>query len=272
MSAAVAAVPLLEVRHLNKSFGSVVAANDINVAVSDEEMVGIIGANGAGKTTFVNMVTGYLKPTAGTIAFLGRDITNLPPREVIAAGISRSFQVPQVFGTATVFENLLIAIGIADSGAFPLWRPLRRPAFVKAADDILERFGIRAYRDQAARLLPQGVRKLLDIAMATVHSPRLLLLDEPTSGISVEEKFAIMDVIMGALREQRRAVMFVEHDMEIIGRYAHRVLAFAEGTIIAEGPPARVIDDPQVRRYITGEPHAPRRRGAGTTTTAVPPP
>jgi branched-chain amino acid transport system ATP-binding protein len=102
------------------------------------------------------------------------------------------------------------------------------------------------------------VRKLLDIAMATVHAPRLLLLDEPTSGISVEEKFAIMDVIMGALREQRRAVMFVEHDMEIIGRYAHRVLAFAEGTIIAEGPPAAVIDDPQVQRYVTGE-HRPTR-------------
>jgi branched-chain amino acid transport system ATP-binding protein len=251
---------LLEVRGLNKRFGSVVAANDINVAVADEEMIGIIGANGAGKTTFVNMVTGYLKPTSGTIAFAGRDITPLPPREIIAAGISRSFQVPQVFGTATVFENLLIAIGIAGSGRFPLWRKLRRPDFTASADALLERFGIGQYRDVAARLLPQGVRKLLDIAMATVRSPRLLLLDEPTSGISVEEKFQIMDVIMGALREQRRAVMFVEHDMEIVARYAHRVLAFAEGTIIAEGPPARVIDDPQVRRYVTGEPHP--RRGA----------
>jgi branched-chain amino acid transport system ATP-binding protein len=254
---------LLEVRGLNKRFGSVVAANDINVAVADEEMVGIIGANGAGKTTFVNMVTGYLKPSSGTIAFEGRDITLLPPRDVIAAGISRSFQVPQVFGTATVSDNLLIAIGIAAGGRFPLWRPLRRPDFAAAADELLERFGIAAYRDQPARLLPQGVRKLLDIAMATVRAPRLLLLDEPTSGISVEEKFAIMDVVMGALREQRRAVMFVEHDMEIIGRYAHRVLAFAEGTIIAEGPPAEVIADPQVRRYITGEPHARRRDAVG---------
>jgi len=161
-----------------------------------------------------------------------------------------------------VFDNLLIAIGIAEGGRFPMWRPLRRPELVAAADGMLSRFGIGAYRDRAARLLPQGVRKLLDIAMATVRAPRLLLLDEPTSGISVEEKFAIMDVIMGALREQRRAVMFVEHDMEIIGRYAHRVLAFAEGTIIAEGPPDEVIADPQVRRYITGEPHARRRDAA----------
>jgi len=253
---------LLDVRGLNKRFGSVVAANDINVAVADEEMVGIIGANGAGKTTFVNMVTGYLKPSSGTIAFEGRDITLLPPRDVIAAGISRSFQVPQVFGSATVFDNLLIAIGIAAGGRLPMWRPLRRREFAAAADELLERYGIMAYRDQAARLLPQGVRKLLDIAMATVRAPRLLLLDEPTSGISVEEKFAIMDVVMGALREQRRAVMFVEHDMEIIGRYAHRVLAFAEGTIIAEGPPDEVIADPQVRRYITGEPHARRRDAA----------
>jgi branched-chain amino acid transport system ATP-binding protein len=251
---------LLAVRELNKAFGSVIAASNINVAVEDGEMVGIIGANGAGKTTFVNMVTGYLKPSHGTIEFLGRDITSWPPRDVIAAGISRSFQVPQVFATATVFDNLLIACGIAQGGRFPLWRPLHRRALVEEAGALLERFGIAAYRDQPAQLLPQGVRKLLDIAMALVRSPRLLLLDEPTSGISVEEKFAIMDVIMAALREQRVAVMFIEHDMEIVGRYAQRVLAFAEGTIIAEGPPQQVIDDPQVQRYVTGERHATRAR------------
>jgi branched-chain amino acid transport system ATP-binding protein len=253
---------LLAVRDLDKAFGSVVAARNVNVTVADSETIGIIGANGAGKTTFVNMVTGFLQPSRGTIEFLGRDITGWPPRQVVAAGIARSFQVPQVFATASVLDNLLVACGIAEGGRLPLWRPLRRPALVAEAEALLDRFGIAAYRDQPAQLLPQGVRKLLDIAMALVRAPRLLLLDEPTSGISVEEKFAIMDVIMEALKRQRIAVMFVEHDMDIIGRYASRVLAFAEGTIIAEGAPATVIADPKVQRYVTGVPEAMRRASA----------
>ena len=253
---------LLDVAGLNKSFGAVVAANDINVSVAEGERIGIIGANGAGKTTFVNLVTGYLKPSSGSIAFLGRDITPLPPRAIIAAGISRSFQVPQVFTSASVADNLLIACGIAEGGALPLWQALRRPARLAAMETLLERFGIADYRDQPARLLSQGVRKLLDIAMATVRAPRLLLLDEPTSGISAEEKFAIMDVVMGATQGDRRAVMFVEHDLDIIQRYATRVLAFAEGTIIAEGAPAAVIADAKVRRYILGEAAARRHVGA----------
>ncbi len=250
---------LLRVAKLNKSFGSVVAANDIDVAVDDTDVVGIIGANGAGKTTFVNLVTGYLKPTSGSIAFMGRDITAWPPRQIIAAGISRSFQVPQVFASASVFDNLLIACGIASASRFPLWRPLRRPDLAAAAEALVGRFGLGPWRDQPAQLLPQGVRKLLDIAMAMVRAPRLLLLDEPTSGISVEEKFAVMDLVMTALRQLGIAVMFIEHDMEIIGRHARRVLAFVDGTIIAQGDPATVLDDPEVKRIITGE-RAPRTR------------
>jgi branched-chain amino acid transport system ATP-binding protein len=245
--------PILDVRGLQKTFGSVIAAADITVAVGPDEVVGIIGANGAGKTTFVNMVTGYIKPGAGSIRFRDRDITALAPREVIRSGISRSFQVPQVFGTASVFDNLLIAIGIAEAGAFPFWRPIRAGRRVEAADAMLGRFGIAGYRDQKAGLLPQGVRKLMDIAMATVRRPKLLLLDEPTSGISVEEKFAIMDIVMGALKREAVTVMFVEHDMEIIGRYATRVLAFADGTVIADGPPDAVLADAKVRRMITGQ-------------------
>ncbi len=249
---------LLQVQGLNKSFGSVIAARDINVAVEDGEVVGIIGANGAGKTTFVNMITGYIRPTSGRIEFLGGDIGGLPPREVIAAGISRSFQVPQVFGTASVFDNLLIACGVAGGARFPLWRKLHAPDVVDAAERMLKRFGLGEWRDQTAQLLPQGVRKLLDIAMALARKPRLLLLDEPTSGISVEEKFGIMDLVMEDLRRQRVAVMFIEHDMEIVGRYAARVLAFADGTIIAQGAPDQVIGDAMVRRYVTGERPAAR--------------
>jgi branched-chain amino acid transport system ATP-binding protein len=247
---------LLAVRGLNKSFGSVVAARDIEVGIAAGEIVGIIGANGAGKTTFVNLVTGYLTPTSGTIEFLGRDITARPPRDIIAAGISRSFQVPQVFSTASVFDNLLIACGVASGARLPLWRPLRRPDLMAQAEALIQRFGLAEYRDQGAQLLPQGVRKLLDIAMALVRAPKLLLLDEPTSGISAEEKFAIMELIMTALRHERIAVLFIEHDMDIIARHAARVLAFVDGGIVAEGTPSQVLADPQVRRSITGE-HVP---------------
>jgi branched-chain amino acid transport system ATP-binding protein len=244
---------VLEVKHLSKSFGSLIAASDINVSVDDHEVVGIIGANGAGKTTFVNMVTGYVKPSTGSIHFRGRNITRLAPRSIVRAGIARSFQVPQVFGTASIFDNVLIALAIASDGRMPVWRPMRRAELTTTVEQILERFGIVAHRDQRASEVSQGVRKLMDIAMATVYRPQILLLDEPTSGVSVEQKFAIMDVIMAALQAEKITVLFVEHDMDIIARYATRVIAFYEGTIIADGAPKHVIDDPNVRRFIVGE-------------------
>ena len=244
---------LLEVRDLHKRFGTLAAVCGVSVAVEEREMVGVIGANGAGKTSFVNIVTGYQAPTSGTIAFRGRDITGRPPRQVLGLGIARSFQVPQVFGSASVLDNLLIAFGIAEEGGLPIWRPLYRGERVERAMAMLEAYGICGYAGQAASLLPQGVRKLLDIAMASVRAPDLLLLDEPTSGISAGEKFAIMDTIIAVLRAQKSTVLFIEHDMEIVGRYAARVLAFANGFIIADGPPQRVMNDPEVRRLVVGE-------------------
>jgi branched-chain amino acid transport system ATP-binding protein len=244
--------PILEVENLQKTFGAVVAAKDINVAVAAGEVVGIIGANGAGKTTFVNMVTGYLKPSAGRVRFQGRDITGLPPRQVTAAGISRSFQVSQVFMTMTVFDNLLTALAIAQSPGTAMLRPLRRPELVEQSEATLARYSIAGYRDQPASQLPQGVRKLLDIAMAMVSRPQILLLDEPTSGISVEEKFGLMDVVMGALAAERVTVLFIEHDMEIVERYVGRVLAFYQGEIICDAPPAQALVDPRVQEFVIG--------------------
>ncbi|MFO1350332.1 MAG: ATP-binding cassette domain-containing protein [Gammaproteobacteria bacterium] len=249
---------VLETRNLHRSFGAVSAACDINVVIHDREVVGIIGANGAGKTTFVNMVTGYVKPSAGQILFQGRDITALGPRETTAIGIARSFQVPQLFPSATVAANLMIALGVAEAGKLPLWAPLYRRQRMARCAAILERFRIHEYHDQTVRTLPQGVRKLLDIAMAMVHAPRLVLLDEPTSGISATEKFALMDVVIGALREERVTVLFIEHDMDIVGRYAERLLAFYDGAILADAPTATVLADAQVRQYIIG---ATLRRG-----------
>lgn len=247
---------VLEARGLNKTFGAVTAASNINVTVEKDSVVGLIGSNGAGKTTFINMVTGYLKPTSGSIVFDGRDITPLSPRLITRLGICRSFQIPQLFSSLTVYENLMTGVGVVFSGGG--WSdasPLEGTP-EQAVETMLERFGLTAYRDKKANVLPEGVRKLLDIAMAMAVKPKILLLDEPTSGVSSDEKFVLMDMVMEAVRAQGVTVLFVEHDMEIVSRYTQRILAFYEGRIIADGEPGKVLEDPEVRKYVTGEAHA----------------
>jgi branched-chain amino acid transport system ATP-binding protein len=246
---------ILETRGVNKSFGAVIAAADVNVAIDRDAMVGLIGANGAGKTTFINLVTGYLKPSSGSIRCDGQELTALPPRRITQLGVSRSFQIPQLFNSLSARENLLVAVGIVAAAAHRWAHSDLEPGRAgQASDEVLERFGLAAYRDREAGLLPEGVRKLLDVAMALVVKPRILLLDEPTSGVSADEKFAIMDLVMGAVRGV--TVLFVEHDMDIVARYAQRVLAFADGRIIADGAPAQVLAAAEVRRFVIGEAHA----------------
>ena len=254
---------VLEVHDLEKSFGGVIAAHNINVAVEEGETVGVIGANGAGKTTFINMVTGWLEPTAGTIAFDGRNILGMSPRAITQLGLCRSFQVPQVFLSESVFDNMLVAFGIAEERGFGLLAPVYTDARAAHVDEHLRRYQMLDYRDAAASALPQGVRKLLDIAMATVRRPKLVMLDEPTSGISIEEKFGLMDIIMEALRQEQTTVLFIEHDMEIVERYVSRVLAFSQGEIICDAPTAEAMKHPKVKELVIGE-RAPAGNGAGS--------
>jgi branched-chain amino acid transport system ATP-binding protein len=244
--------PVLETKSLQKSFGAVNAARNINVAVGRGECLGLIGNNGAGKTTFVNIVTGYLRPDAGRVILDGADITALAPRLVSRHGVSRSFQIPQLFGSLTAEENILVALGIAYHGRLPFWKPALAPELADQLDGILTRFRLTEYRDRPMSILPGGIRKLVDIAMAITRRPKLLLLDEPTSGVAVDEKFPLMEVVMSALGAEDATVIFVEHDMDIIGRYAGRVLAFNDGQIIADAEPATVLRDPQVQRLVTG--------------------
>ena len=233
---------ILVTQGLQKNFGAVTAAADIGLAFERESVVGLIGANGAGKTTFLNMVTGYLRPDRGSIRFDGAELVGHSPREITALGICRSFQIPQLFDSLSVRENLLVAEGIA-----------RAEQLKEATDAVLERFGLAPYAGQVAGLLPEGVRKLLDVAMALVARPKLLLLNEPTSGVASDEKFGIMDLVMGALRGAGVTVLFVEHDMDIVSRYASRVVAFYDGRVIAQGAPAAVLGTDEVRRYVIGE-------------------
>ncbi len=253
---------ILAARGVNKSFGAVTAAADINAAIEADSVVGLIGANGAGKTTFINMITGYLKPDSGDIRYEGRDITALAPRDITRLGILRSFQIPQLYGSLSVHENMLTALGImlhnAGRGGF-FSRSRTRPNVPghdapaeEVAERILERFGLAEYRERNTQVLPGGVRKLLDIALTMAARPRVLLLDEPTSGVSAEEKFGIMEMVMKAMKAEGVTVVFVEHDMEVVSRFSERVLAFYDGRIIADGRPEAVLGDPDVRRYVVG--------------------
>ncbi len=250
---------ILEASALNKRFGAVVAADNISARIEKDAVVGLIGTNGAGKTTFVNMITGYLKPDSGTIAFRGSEITRLRSREITRLGICRSFQIPQLYNTLTVRENLGIGLGIvlrnSRKSAFaraPRQVPGHGAGLWEAADAMLERFGLAEDRNRLAAVLPEGVRKLLDIAMALVVKPEILLLDEPTSGVSSDEKFDIMDCVMNAVRADGVTVLFVEHDMDIIARYAQRVMAFYEGRILADGAAGEVLENDEVQRYVIG--------------------
>jgi len=244
---------VLQARAVEKKFGAVVAAANINIDIFAGERVSLIGSNGAGKTTFVNMITGYLKPDQGQILLDGHDITPLYPRAITQLGVARSFQIPQVYGELNVLENMLVANACHDQ-RLSFWQPARRRQAIERADTLLNRFALTEHRERRVAELPGGIRKLLDIAMALTSSPKLLLLDEPTSGVSAEEKFPMMETIMAGLgQEQSTTVLFVEHDMEIVSRYASRVVAFYSGRIIADDKPEVALAEDDVRRYVTGE-------------------
>jgi len=243
---------ILETRGLTKSFGAVIAAANVNVVINEGEIVGVIGSNGAGKTTFINMVTGYLKPSEGKIFFRDRNITGFSPRQVTRFGICRSFQVAQLFPELSTLENMLIACRMLSGKRLGGFSPMKTRETLEFAKGELDNYGIGEYADAAVATLPQGVRKLLDIAMAMVGKPALLLLDEPTSGVAIDEKFDLMDTVMNAVVQSGAASLFVEHDMEIIERYATRVIAFYDGHIIADAPTAEALAHPDVRQYIVG--------------------
>jgi len=224
----------------------------ISVKVRAGEVVGIVGPNGSGKTTFLNLVTGYLKPDRGRIIYLGREITGLGPRKVSRLGVARSFQIPQLYVGMTVLENMLLALAVRENRGFAFWRPLRSPDRLKRAEELLFKFGLGHLLNVKVATLGGGERKLLDVAMAFALGPKLLLLDEPTSGVSSAEKHPVMATILGAVGEKATATVFIEHDLEVVRRYAGRVLVFFDGKVLADGPPAQVLEDAELKRRVFG--------------------
>lgn len=237
---------------LSKRFGGVVAAQDVDVRIARNDVVSLLGTNGAGKTTFVNMVTGYIRADTGDITFNGRSIVGLPPRQIARLGISRSFQIPQIFTDLTVLENVVIALDTARTGTSVLQRA-RTARRDEEICRLLADYRLEQFADFRGSEIPGGARKLLDVALAVASKPTVLLLDEPTSGVSASEKFAIMDLMMAALKQTDVSILFIEHDMEIVRRYARKAIAFHEGRVLADGSVEDVLSDPAVQSHVVGK-------------------
>jgi len=245
-------IKILRTVDLFRSFGAVTAADNLNIEVKAGEFMGIVGSNGSGKTTFLNLITGYLTPERGSIQVMGRETAGLPPRAVTKMGVSRSFQIPQLYANLSVIESMLLSLAGTSGQGGSFWNPLFRGSWEEEGREILVRFGLEAYAKRPVNELPGGGRKLLDIALAFALKPKLLLMDEPTSGVSVEDKFQVMDTLVNVLKESDITTIFVEHDMEVVQRYSRRVLAFNDGRVIADGEPDSVLADPEVRFAVLG--------------------
>jgi branched-chain amino acid transport system ATP-binding protein len=244
--------PLLSTRGLSLAFGGVVAADAIDFDLAAGERLAVVGQNGAGKTTFINIVTGYLKASGGTVRFDGADITRESPRAIARRGIGRSFQLPQLFGEHTVRQCLMLAASALHPRPRAWLAPLSSSVDARSIDATLELLKLGPRADDLAATLPEGQRKLLDVAMALVLEPKLLIMDEPTSGVSTDEKHGLMQVLMRALDERKVTSIFVEHDIDIVRRYATRLAAWIAGRIAADGPPEQVLADATVVRNVIG--------------------
>ena len=243
---------LLSTRGLSLSFGGVVAADAIDFDLQPGERLAVVGQNGAGKTTFINICTGYLTPTSGQVLFNGVDVTGHTPRAITRRGVGRSFQLPQVFTEHTVRECLMLASSsVKQRRGFLL--PMSQAVDAHEVDATLELLQLSSRANDLAGSLPEGQRKLLDVAMALVLRPQLMIMDEPTSGVSTDEKHGLMEVLMRALDERKVTSIFVEHDIEIVRRYATRLCAWIAGRIAADGAPDEVLRDPIVVKNVIGE-------------------
>jgi branched-chain amino acid transport system ATP-binding protein len=248
------AVPLFETISVSKAFGAFKALCDISFSVSDGEFVSIVGPNGAGKTTLVNVVTGLLRPTSGEVRFLGRDISGIGPVELARLGMSRAFQLVNIFPALTVRETLAVAIASRLRRVSNPFRSLRQDGVLQAdAERVADVLGLRSKLDKVASTLSQGEKKLLDIASAFALNPAVILLDEPTSGVSTGDKHAIMEVLVTAARAAGiRAIVQVEHDMDLVERYSHRIIALQGGWLLADMAPEAFFADPAMIAAVVG--------------------
>jgi branched-chain amino acid transport system ATP-binding protein len=246
-------VPLLECRGLTRSFGGLVAVDNVNMTIEAGEIRAVIGPNGAGKSTLFNIITGVLPPTDGETYFAGERITGFPVYRVVQKGIARTFQLTHLFPDLTARENVRIA---AQAQHADRWRPMAGghvfAASRKIADETLEQMRLYAFADIKAGLLSHGDQRLLEIAMAIAQKPRLLMLDEPTQGLSIEETDRAVQILRDMLAKGDLTVILVEHDMEVVFKLADKITVLHRGRVIADGLPADVKANDEVQSAYLG--------------------
>jgi branched-chain amino acid transport system ATP-binding protein len=251
---------ILSAEGIRKHYGTFVALDGVNLAVGAGEFVSIIGPNGAGKSTLINVLTGALAPTAGTVRFKGHNVAGIGPVRLARLGMARSFQLVHVFPELTVLETLQAAVVSRLGRSRRLFASLAGDAEVRdAALEVASLFGLADKRHARSKHLPQGDKKLLDVASAFALRPEIILLDEPTSGVSTRDKTAIMETLVAAARRiGLQAIIQVEHDMDIVFAYSDRIVALHQGRVLADATPAEIQADRRVVDTVIG-----RRPGAG---------
>jgi len=244
---------LLQTVDLKRYFGDTRAVDNVNLCIEEGEFVSLVGPNGAGKTSLINVISAMLRLDSGKILFKGDDITRTSITERVKAGIARSFQIVNLFDDLSVFDNVALAIFSRDGKTTHLASlAYLDHAVTSEADAILDQFGLLSKRDDSARDLAQGERKLLDVALAYALKPKLLFLDEPTSGVSTRDKGQIMDTIASVVRGEGITAVIVEHDMDVVFKYSDRIIVMAQGAILAQGTPDEIRANEQVAMVLLG--------------------
>lgn len=245
---------IFETKHLTKRFGGLTATSDVGLQIKEGELVSIIGPNGAGKTTLFNLLTGYIKPDEGKVYFRGRDITGLPPHVISRMGIGRSFQRLNIFPRLSTFENVQVAVFSAQKKSHQLFTHAKKMVR-EETETILESVGLLDKKDVKGGLLAHGDRKRLELGIALSVNPSLLLLDEPTQGMSPQETVETTMLIKRLVNERGLTLIFVEHDMGVVFGISDNIRVLHQGKIIFSGIPEEVKMNEEVQRIYLGEEH-----------------
>ena len=243
---------LLSIKNLWKDFGGFVATRDITFDLEEGERHAIIGPNGAGKTTFFNLITGHMHPSKGSVEFRGKDITGIPPHKVVKLGIARSFQRINIFPRMSVFENVQVALMSREDQSLKMFK-LCFDLHVAETNQLLDTVGLLTEAEETAGELAYGKQKQLELAIALAENPDVLLLDEPTAGMSPTETGDAIKLVDRITKERGLTLLFTEHDMGVVFGISDRISVLHHGEIIASGLPDDVRNDPEVRRIYLGE-------------------
>jgi branched-chain amino acid transport system ATP-binding protein len=245
---------MLRVENLSKSFGGVAAMSDVSLDFRAGSLTAVIGPNGAGKTTFFNLISGAIRPDSGRVLLEGRDVAGLPATQVVGLGIGRAFQVAKLFTSLTVEQSLIGALQAQRHQSGHLWRRFPLPDYRGSAHEVMELLGLHTQADAQSGNLSHGDQKLLDIALALVLKPKVLLLDEPTAGMGPEERWKMIDTVHRLWTLGGLTLIFIEHDMDIVFKIAQSIRVLCYGKVLAQGSPDEIRDHPAVIEAYLGVP------------------